>query len=86
MDVKNVFLNGTLCDEVYMKSIPNTSSPPHEVCLLRQALYALKKALRAWFATFSYTINQLGFASSLYDIVLFTRQSHVNFLLLYLMI
>ncbi|KAA0068188.1 putative mitochondrial protein [Cucumis melo var. makuwa] len=31
MDVKNVFLNGTLCDEVYMKSIPNTSSPPYEV-------------------------------------------------------
>ncbi|KAL0541716.1 hypothetical protein IC582_021771 [Cucumis melo] len=64
MDVKNVFLNGTLSEEVYMKPPPGTSSPPHKVCLLRRALYGLKQAPRAWFATFSSTITQLGITDS----------------------
>ena len=66
MDVKNVFLNGTLFEEVNMKP------PPHKVCLLHRALYGLKQALRASFATFSSTITQLGFASSPHDTELIT--------------
>ncbi|KAL0545285.1 hypothetical protein IC582_020435 [Cucumis melo] len=67
MDVKNALLNGTLSEVVYMKPPPGTSPPPHKVCLLRRALYGLKQAPRAWFATFSSTITQLGFASSPHD-------------------
>ncbi|KAL0557027.1 hypothetical protein IC582_005545 [Cucumis melo] len=75
MDVKNVFLNGTLYEEIYMKPPLGTTPPPQKVCLLRRALYGLKQAPRAWFATFSSTITQLGFTSSSHDSALFTRQT-----------
>ncbi|KAL4020497.1 hypothetical protein IC575_019275 [Cucumis melo] len=75
MDVKNVFLNGTLSEEVYMKPPSGITPPPQKVCLLRCALYGLKQAPRAWFATFSSTITQLGFTSSTHDSALFTHQT-----------
>ncbi|KAL4021472.1 hypothetical protein IC575_020273 [Cucumis melo] len=82
MYVKNVFLNGTLSEEVYMKPPPGTSSPPHKVCLLRRSLYGLKQAPRAWFAIFSSTITQLGFTSSPHDTALFTRHTSQGIVLL----
>ncbi|KAL0549434.1 hypothetical protein IC582_013916 [Cucumis melo] len=85
MDVKNDFLNGTLSEEVYMKPPPSTSPPPpHKVCLLRRALYSLKQAPQAWFATFSSTITQLGFTSSPYDTALFTHHTPQGIVLLLL--
>ncbi|TYK26799.1 putative mitochondrial protein [Cucumis melo var. makuwa] len=84
MDVKNAFLNGTLSEEVYMQPPPDTSPPPHEVCLLRRALYGLKQAPRTWFAIFSSTITQLGFSSSPHDTALFTRHTPQGIVLLLL--
>ena len=46
MDVKNVFLNGELSKEVYMKLPPSYSDPqgfPHRVFRLRPTLYGLKQ-------------------------------------------
>ena len=54
MDVKNVLLNGTLSEEVYMKPPSGTTPPPLKVCLLHRALYGLKQDPQTWFATFSY--------------------------------
>lgn len=67
MDVKNVFLNGTLSKEVYMKPPSGTFPPPQKVCLLRRALYGLKQAPQAWFATFISIVTQLGFTLSPHD-------------------
>ncbi|TYK04303.1 putative mitochondrial protein [Cucumis melo var. makuwa] len=39
MDLKNVFLNGTLYEEAYMKPPPGTTLPAQKVCLLPHALY-----------------------------------------------
>ena len=67
MDVKNVFLNDELSEEVYMKLPPSYSHPsgfPHRVFRLQRALYGLKQAPRAWFAKFSSTISQHGFSGS----------------------
>ena len=60
MDVKKVFLNGELSEEVYMKLPPGYSHPlgfPHRVFRLQRTLYGLKQAPRAWFAKFSSTIS-----------------------------
>ena len=60
MDVKNVFLNGDLSEEVYMQPPPDLSVESNKVCHLRRALYGLKQTPRAWFAKFSSTISRLG--------------------------
>ena len=69
IDVKNVFLNGELSEEVYMKLPPSYSHPPgflYKVFRLRRTLYGLKQAPRAWFAKFSSTISQHGFSSNFF--------------------
>ena len=71
MDVKNVFLNGDLQEEVYMQPPPGYTHSDHQVCRLRCALYGLKQAPRAWFEKFSSVVAQQSFTSSPYDITLF---------------
>jgi hypothetical protein len=84
MDVKNVFLNGDLNEEVCMQPSPGYTHPPHKVCCLRRAFYGLKQAPRAWFAKFSSTIAQIGFVSSSYDSALFIRRFDAGLILLLL--
>ena len=59
MDVKNVFLNGNLSEEVYMQPPPSLSIELNMVCHLRHALYGFKQVPRTWFAKFSSTISRL---------------------------
>ena len=73
MDVKNVFLNSDLLEEVYMQLPPGYLDSQNQVCRLRHALYGLKQAPQAWFAKFSYVVAQQGFIPSPYDLTLFIR-------------
>ena len=84
MDVKNVFLNGNLSEEVYMQPPPSFSIEPNKVCHLRRALYGLKQSLRAWFAKFSSTISHLGYIASHYDFALFLHRTDKGTILLLL--
>jgi hypothetical protein len=49
LDVKNVFLNGELHEDAYIRSPPGYSIPEGMVCHLRRSLYGLKQTPRAWF-------------------------------------
>ena len=85
MDVKNVFLNRNLSEEVYMQPSPSLSIEQNKVCChLRRAFYGLKQAPQAWFAKFSSTISCLGYITSHYDSALFlcrTNKGTILFLL-----
>ena len=84
MDVKNVFLNGDLHEEVYMQPPPSYPHLGSQVCRLRCALYDLKQAPRAWFENFTSVVGQQGFTSSLYDTALFVRRSSAGITLILL--
>jgi hypothetical protein len=65
LDVKNVFLNGKLCEDVYMRPPPGYFVPEGMICLLRRSLYDLNQAPRAWFQRFASMVTALVFPSAL---------------------
>jgi hypothetical protein len=51
MDMKSIFLNGYIQEEVYVEQPPSfeDDKKPNHVYKLRKALYGLKQAPRAWY-------------------------------------
>ncbi|RVW35073.1 Retrovirus-related Pol polyprotein from transposon TNT 1-94 [Vitis vinifera] len=75
LDVKNVFLNGDLKEEVYM-DIPaglETTSNFNKVCRLRKSLYGLKQSPRAWFERFTKVVKGYRFVQCQSDHTLFVK-------------
>jgi hypothetical protein len=75
LDVKNTFLNGELCEDVYMRPSLGYSVPEGIVCYLRRSLYGLKQAHRAWFQRFASVVTTVGFSVSAHDPALFIHMS-----------
>jgi hypothetical protein len=75
LGVKNVFLNGELREDVYMRPPPGYSVPEGMVCHLRRSLYGLKQAPRAWFHRFASVVTAAGFSVSAHDPALFVHVS-----------
>ena len=72
-DVKNVFLHGSLEEEVYMEIPPGYGNVNEEnkVCRLKKALYGLKQSPRAWLGRFTQAMVSLGYRQSQGDHTLF---------------
>jgi hypothetical protein len=68
LDVKNVFLNGELCEDVYMRPSPGYSIPEGMLCHLKQAP-------RVWFQRFAFVVTTTGFFASAHDPTLFVHVS-----------
>ena len=83
LDVKNVFLNGELREEVYMQPPLGYSVPEGMVCRLRRSLYGLKQAPRAWFQHFASVVTAAGFSASAHDPALFVHTSSLVVVLLF---
>ena len=51
LDVKNIFLNGVLDEEVYMEQPSNfvAHEESGKVCKLKKSLYELKQSSKTWF-------------------------------------
>ena len=62
-DVKNVFINGTLEEEVYM-NLPPRKKCVGKVCKLIKALYGLKQSPQAWFGRFLKLMEKIGYKQS----------------------
>lgn len=66
MDVKISFLNGVIEEEVYIEKPEGFEIHVKEyhVCRLKNALYGLKKAPRAWYARIDNYLTRLGFTTN----------------------
>nr|GEZ57256.1 retrovirus-related Pol polyprotein from transposon TNT 1-94 [Tanacetum cinerariifolium] len=83
MDVKTVFLNGNLREEVYVSQpdrFVNQDNPNH-VYKLKKALYGLKQAPRAWYDMLSSFLLSEDFSKGSVDPTLFIRRNGNNLLL-----
>ncbi|GJR38693.1 retrovirus-related pol polyprotein from transposon TNT 1-94 [Tanacetum coccineum] len=83
MDVKTTFLNGLLKEEVYVCHPEGFVDPDHPtyVYRLKNALYGLKKAPRAWYDTLSRFLLDNKFSKGAVDPTLFTRKTGKHILL-----
>jgi hypothetical protein len=75
MDVKSVFLNGPIKEEVYVEQPPgfDDSKYPNHVYKLSKALYGLKQAPRAWYERLRDFLITNGFKVGKVDPTLFTK-------------
>ena len=87
MDVKTIFLNGDIEEEVYMKQPEGFSSSvgEHLVCKLRKSIYGLKQASRQWYFKFHEVISSFGFVENPMDQCIYQKVSgsKICFLVLY---
>nr|GEX56909.1 retrovirus-related Pol polyprotein from transposon TNT 1-94 [Tanacetum cinerariifolium] len=83
MDVKMVFLNGPLKEEVYVAQPDGFVDPDHpeKVYRLKKALYGLKQDLRAWYNELSKFLTSKGFTKVTIDPTLFMIRYREDILL-----
>nr|GEY18156.1 retrovirus-related Pol polyprotein from transposon TNT 1-94 [Tanacetum cinerariifolium] len=83
MDVKTAFFNGELKEEVYVsqpEGFVDPNHPTHVYCL-KNALYRLKQAHRAWYDTLSQFLLDNKFSKGAVDRTLFTQKTDKHILL-----
>jgi hypothetical protein len=69
MDVKTVFLNGELNENVYMTQLEGfvEDGNEHLACRLKKSIYSLKQASRQWYPKFDKIIRTFGFTDNVVD-------------------
>ncbi|GJT32469.1 retrovirus-related pol polyprotein from transposon TNT 1-94 [Tanacetum coccineum] len=84
MDVKMAFLNGILCEEVYVSQPDNFVDQDNlnHVYKLKKALYGLKQAPRAWYDLLSKFLLSQELSKGTVDPTLFIRRQGKNILLI----
>ncbi|GJT03311.1 putative ribonuclease H-like domain-containing protein [Tanacetum coccineum] len=83
MDMKSVFLYGTIEEEVYVCQPPGFEDPqfPDKVYKVEKALYGLHQAPRAWYKTLSTYLLENGFRRGTIDKTLFIKKEKGDILL-----
>nr|GEW05570.1 retrovirus-related Pol polyprotein from transposon TNT 1-94 [Tanacetum cinerariifolium] len=83
MDVKTMFLNGNLREEVYVSQPDGfvDQDNPNHVYKLKKALYGLKQAPLAWYDMLSSFLISQDFSKGSVDPTLFIRRNRNNLLL-----
>jgi hypothetical protein len=75
MDIKSVFLNGDLKEEVYVYQLLVFVIPGKEnkILRIRKALYSLRQAPRAWNTKLDSTLKQMEFEQSPHEAAVYQR-------------
>nr|GFA40333.1 hypothetical protein [Tanacetum cinerariifolium] len=83
MDVKTVFLNGNLREEVYVSQLDGFVDPdnPNHVYKLKKTLYGLKQVPRAWYDMLSSFLISQDFSKGLVDPTMFIHRDDKGLLL-----
>jgi len=86
MDVKTVFLNGSLEEDVYMEQPVRfiEEGKEHMVCRLKKSIYGLNQASRQWYPKFNDTIISFGFKENIIDRCIYLKVSGSKFIFLIL--
>jgi hypothetical protein len=76
IDVKSVFLNGYINEEVYVEQPPcfEDDKEPNHMYKLKKALYDLKQAHRVWYERLRDFLLSKGFKMDKVDSTLFTKK------------
>ena len=66
IDVKTIFLNGYLEEDIYMKQSSSfiSSDGDHKVCKLQRSIYGLKQVSWSWNTHFNDAIQSFGFVKN----------------------
>ena len=67
MDFKSAFIYDELLEEIYMQKHEGFQEDISLVCKLKNYLYSLKQAPRAWYAKMDKFMLSLGFERCKYD-------------------
>jgi hypothetical protein len=83
MDVKNIFLNGVIQEEVFVIQHPGFENHkyPDRVCKFLKVLYVLKQAPQAWNTRLKMFLLEHENVIESIDTTLFTLKHDINFLL-----
>ena len=84
MDVKTVFLNGELDEEIYMYQPLCFESKRQErkVCKLKKSIYGLKQASRQWNIKLYHVVLKDGFKMMEEDHCVYLKHSNSGFVIL----
>src|SRR6516165_4000835 len=87
IDMKTVFLNGNLVEDVYMTQPEGFIVPENanKVCKLQRSIYGLKQAFRSWNQRFDETVKGFDFVQNEDDPCVYKKvsRSALTFLVLY---
>ncbi|CAM8908673.1 unnamed protein product [Rhodiola kirilowii] len=83
MDVKSAFLNGLLCEEVYVAQPKGFEDPhyPDYVYKLKKALYGLEQASRAWYERLTQFLIGMGYTRGGIDKTMFVKKENKHFII-----
>jgi hypothetical protein len=87
MDVKTIFLNGIIGEEVYIEQSQGfeVNEKESHVCRLKKSLYGLKHAPKAWYSRIDTYLQDMGFIKSEANpnLYFFLVESEILILVLY---
>ncbi|WAR64058.1 hypothetical protein PtB15_16B217 [Puccinia triticina] len=77
-DFVAAYLNAPINGEVWVQAPEGLDVEAGEACLLKKALYGMKKSARCWWKHLRGTLADLGYISSYYDSSVYTLSNKVN--------